>query len=285
MVNVKVTFGGETRRFIASTELSYDELVKKISNLFPSLRESSLKLELTYRDEDGDLVTLSSDEEVVAALSTISPEKTWRLQARQIRPAVTKTSIDPLLFSLLSAGRLSPSLALHEMLDPFSLNSCDTLLSDGLHLFEKLRFAGQKASAEHKASQQKKQAQQEAQDQQQQAKPAQKTTQEPSSTSTRSCHRVSWSPMVAGCPFWTGGLLGPFGYEIHWSWSPETKQEKEPKPQSGKQPETDENQSEPAKETREEPPTPDQPLEEPQKDEVEAQSGEATPTATESVSA
>lgn len=289
MVDVKVTFGGETRRFISSTELNYDELIKKVSNLFPSLRESSLKLELTYRDEDGDLVTLSSDEEVAAALSTIATGKTWRLQARQIRPASTKTPLNPLLFSLLRPGHLSPSSTLHRLLHPFSLDSYDTLLSDGLSLFEKLRFAEQKASAEHRASQQK-QAQQEAtssKDQQHQAKPAEKAAQEPSSTSascsssSSSSPRISLSPIVAGCPFWTSSLFGPVGYEIRWSWSPEANQENNPKAQSSKQPG---EQPEPAKETGDEP-TPDQPLEEPQKEEEETQPGEAAPTAIESVSA
>ena len=323
MANVKVTLGGETRRFIVSTELSYDDLVKKVSNLFPSLRDSSLKLELTYRDEDNDLVTLSSDEEVVAALSTITAGKTWRLQARQIRPATAKTPFNTLLFPLLSTGHLSSTSALHRLLDPFSLDSHDTLLSEGLSLFEKLRLAEEKASAEHKASQQKKQSAQQknadssskSKEQQHQAKPAEKTTQTPSPASARSppppSFRVSWSPTVAGCPFWSSGLLGPFGYQIHCSWSSQDNQETKPKAHSGKEPETDGKQTEPAKETTEQPtsdqpleeptsdqpleeptsdqpreePTSDQPLEEPQEKEEESQPREATPTIAESTSA
>ena len=261
-----------------------------MSNLFPSLRESSPKLELSYRDEDGDQVTLSSDEEVAAALSTIAMDKTWRLQARQIRPATTKTSFNPLLFPFLGAGRLSPSSGLHRLLDPFSFDNHDSFLTESLGLFEKLRLAEQKASAEHRAAQQK-QAQQEAteskgQQQHGQDKTAEKEAQESSSTTgpSPSC-RVSWSPGVSGCPFWSSSMLGPFGYEIRLSWAPGTNQENQPKTHPGNQPGTNDNQPEPAKESQEEEkPTEDQPLEEPQKEE-EARSEEPVPTAPESVSA
>jgi len=63
MVFLKVTDGNETRRFQVTSELTFDQLRERLIKLFPSLGKEK-DLLLKYRDADGDLITLSSNEEL-----------------------------------------------------------------------------------------------------------------------------------------------------------------------------------------------------------------------------
>lgn len=61
----------EIRRFNISTDVSrsYDNLIKKVASIFPSLKEGEFSV--SWKDSDGDLVLFSSDEELVEALGHV----------------------------------------------------------------------------------------------------------------------------------------------------------------------------------------------------------------------
>ena len=65
---LKVTDGYETRNFRVTSELTFDQLKEKLTKLFPSLGEGK-DLQLQYRDTEGDLITLSSNEELQEVLA------------------------------------------------------------------------------------------------------------------------------------------------------------------------------------------------------------------------
>ena len=68
MVLLKVTDGYETRNFRVTSELTFDQLKERLTRLFPSLGEGK-DLQLQYRDTEGDLITLSSNEELQEVLA------------------------------------------------------------------------------------------------------------------------------------------------------------------------------------------------------------------------
>ena len=68
MVLLKVTDGYETRNFRVTSELTFDQLKERLTRLFPSLGEGK-DLQLQYRDTEGDLITLSSNEELEEVLA------------------------------------------------------------------------------------------------------------------------------------------------------------------------------------------------------------------------
>ena len=68
MVLLKVTDDSETRKFRVTSELTFDQLKERLTGLFPSLGEGK-DLQLQYRDTEGDLITLSSNEELREVLA------------------------------------------------------------------------------------------------------------------------------------------------------------------------------------------------------------------------
>ena len=68
MVLLKVTDGYETRKFLVTSELTFDQLKERLTGLFPSLGEGK-NLQLQYRDTESDLITLSSNEELQEVLA------------------------------------------------------------------------------------------------------------------------------------------------------------------------------------------------------------------------
>lgn len=84
MVSLKVTFKGETRRTQLPNTATYSELLQTITSLFPSLSEGQ-ELSLVYRDEEGDIVSVSSDQEVATAISLLPTDGVWRINARTKR--------------------------------------------------------------------------------------------------------------------------------------------------------------------------------------------------------
>jgi len=94
MVFLKVTDGNETRRFQVTSELTFDQLRERLIKLFPSLGKEK-DLLLKYRDADGDLITLSSNEELQEVLAHTPDDAVWKLHI--------KTSVqEPSLFDHLS---------------------------------------------------------------------------------------------------------------------------------------------------------------------------------------
>lgn len=66
MFSLKLTLNNVTRRILYDGNLHYDELVKLSQLLFSSLESD---IEFTYKDDEGDLIRVSTDEELRAALS------------------------------------------------------------------------------------------------------------------------------------------------------------------------------------------------------------------------
>uniref|UniRef100_A0A1X7V9Y9 PB1 domain-containing protein n=1 Tax=Amphimedon queenslandica TaxID=400682 RepID=A0A1X7V9Y9_AMPQE len=93
MPSLKIHLMGETRRTRVQEDVTYDGLLQSIISLFPGLDESSAPtLRLFYRDTDGDIITLSSDEEVTTAIAEIPLGGVWRLTARLVEPPPSSSS-------------------------------------------------------------------------------------------------------------------------------------------------------------------------------------------------
>ena len=94
MISIKIHFNGETRRTKVQEDITYKGLLESIISLFPRLEESHApQLRLFYRDTDGDIITLSSDEEVATATGQLPPDGVWRLTARlERKPSDTSSS-------------------------------------------------------------------------------------------------------------------------------------------------------------------------------------------------
>lgn len=75
MVTVKARLGQETRKFPLPSDATFQDLGTKLLQVFPSLKgRPASDLELLYRDGDGDVITVSSDEEVQTALQHSSDD-------------------------------------------------------------------------------------------------------------------------------------------------------------------------------------------------------------------
>ena len=81
MVYLKVSDGSETRKLqVTPGEITFDQLKEQLATFFPqTLGEGSSGLSLQYRDTDGDVITLSSDQELQEALSLIQEDGVWKL--------------------------------------------------------------------------------------------------------------------------------------------------------------------------------------------------------------
>ena len=80
MVFIKITDGIEARRFqVTPGEITFQQLREKIDPLFPGAVKEASSLVLRYRDSDGDLITLSSDEEFQEVLSDLPSNHVWKL--------------------------------------------------------------------------------------------------------------------------------------------------------------------------------------------------------------
>ncbi len=88
MVHIKVTNGIETRRFQVTEELPFEQLREKLSTIFSSSLDQSFQLQ--YVDSDGDVITISSDEELQSALSGLSSDAILKLYMK--RPALAAAS-------------------------------------------------------------------------------------------------------------------------------------------------------------------------------------------------
>ncbi len=76
MVLFKITDGVETRRVqVASGNITFQQLQERIASLFPNAAKEASNLALRYRDSDGDVITLSSDEEFQEVLSDLPNDR------------------------------------------------------------------------------------------------------------------------------------------------------------------------------------------------------------------
>ena len=84
MVYIKVSDGIEIRKFqVTPGEVSFDQLRERLATLFPkAFNEGSHALSLLYRDADGDVITLSSDQEFQLALSQLKEDDIWKVSIK-----------------------------------------------------------------------------------------------------------------------------------------------------------------------------------------------------------
>ena len=84
MVYLKVSDGSETRKLqVTPGEITFDQLKEQLATFFPkTLGDASSGLSLQYRDADGDVITLSSDQELQEALSQLQEDGVWKLYIR-----------------------------------------------------------------------------------------------------------------------------------------------------------------------------------------------------------
>ena len=84
MVYLKVSDGSETRKLqVTPGEITFDRLKEQLATYFPrTLGDASSGLSLQYRDADGDVITLSSDQELQEALSQLQEDGVWKLHIR-----------------------------------------------------------------------------------------------------------------------------------------------------------------------------------------------------------
>ena len=81
MVYFKVNDGFEARRFqVTPGEFTFDQLKEKIAVLFPEAAKETTNLVLQYHDSDGDLITLSTEEEFQEVLSELPSDYVWKLR-------------------------------------------------------------------------------------------------------------------------------------------------------------------------------------------------------------
>ena len=80
MVYFKITDGEATRKFkVNPGEVTYDQLKERIAALFPKALDDTKDLHLQYRDADGDVITISSDQEFQEALAELPENHVWKL--------------------------------------------------------------------------------------------------------------------------------------------------------------------------------------------------------------
>lgn len=96
MVYLKVSDGSETRKLqVTPGEVSFDQLKEQLAVFFPQTLgdgSSSRDLSLQYRDADGDVITLSSDQELQDALSQVQEGGVWKLFIRNGQRGGTQRS-------------------------------------------------------------------------------------------------------------------------------------------------------------------------------------------------
>ena len=90
MVHIKVSNGVETRKFQVTGELTLEQLREKLVaiGLFSSTVDETLHLR--YRDSEGDVITISSDEELKIALSGLSDDAVLKLHVHIKKPTAPR---------------------------------------------------------------------------------------------------------------------------------------------------------------------------------------------------
>ena len=78
MMHIKAFKGAEIHRFDINPGTTFGELKELVYKLFGLGKDVTVAI--NYRDRDGDLIMLSSDEELQTALRHLDEEETWHLQ-------------------------------------------------------------------------------------------------------------------------------------------------------------------------------------------------------------
>lgn len=80
MVYFKLTDGETIRKFkVNAGDITYDQLRERIATLFPTALDKPQDLLLQYLDSDGDVITVSTDQEFQKVLSELPEGYIWKL--------------------------------------------------------------------------------------------------------------------------------------------------------------------------------------------------------------
>lgn len=247
MVWAKISDRHEIRKMELKPEMSFDQLKEKVAKLFPNLEDFTLQ----YRDSDGDMISLSSDEELHFALSQHPSGDTLYLQvfptrarhAAQRRGAMvptttTRTREETMVpFGGNILGRFL------EDMDPFwtptSRSLCDWC--DPFGGRNRLEQQWDQQMAELRKKQEEHMKQFEEQRKKAEAD-VQKTLQERRGGKGGEIQKKgeptwhvqtfgSWEPEMSEGPFGKRTVIGPVGYHMYWGYS----EPEEPMEQGGEQ--------------------------------------------------
>ena len=261
MVYAKVTDGKEMRKFRVDPDTNFDSLKKQITKLFPSLQAEGVEFNVQYRDADGDVISISTDEEVQTALSHLPADETWLIQAvrvptQRVRPRASnrydasgsRTTVDrreivPFGGSLL--GRIlddvnpfwTPGTSLMDWSNPAFERWEDDVEEEWKHRKEQLH----KMHNDHMKIYEEQMKKAEA-DVKKALKERRSSKGGEVAKSGEPKWNVqtfgSWEPQVMESPHGSRTVIGPVGYHMYWGYSdPEEpkSQGEQPAQQQGEQ--------------------------------------------------
>ena len=201
MVILKVTDGHDTRKFQVTSNLTFDQLKEHLMKVFPGLAEQEKDLHLQYRDSDGDLITLSTNEEFQQVLAHIPEDGVWKL-------CIKASGREPSLFD--------------RFLQPFSWHGFDQEFKAAEELFKKKMGIGMAPQEPMKVA----------------ASEAEGHTPSTAVSSDQSggqvlernprwhCRTIgSWEPRTYAGTFGHETVIGPVGYHMWWGHSDDQKKE------------------------------------------------------------
>ena len=231
MVYFKITDGEVTRKFkVNPGEVTYDQLKERIAALFPKALDGTKNLLLQYRDADGDVITISSDQEFQEALAELPENHVWKLHiygGASIRPRPRREINVPSDFFFRHSHRPLGGLMSHPW---FGSRYSSPWFSNPWSSFDRefdrmLAEHSQELNALHNV----------VQDDNGQEVSAPKSEGTVSGVPGLKLKNFgSWEPKEFEGPFGTGRIIGPVGYYISWnSGSEEDKNEKEGKKEGG----------------------------------------------------
>ena len=241
MVYAKVTDGKEIRKFRVEAEVTFDALKKQLAGLFPSLA-GGCDFYVQYRDTDGDVISISTDEEVRTALSHLKADETWLLQVVQVPKRVqrassrgvaptrtTRIEVAPFGGNVLS--RLlddmnpfwTPATSLLDWNDPFGRCGKETrrMEEECRRQTEQLRKMQEDHTKQFEELRKKAEANlQNALKERQSSKQGGAVQQANSGEPKLHVQTFgSWDPQVMECPHGTRTVIGPVGYHMYWGYS------------------------------------------------------------------
>lgn len=242
VIYAKVTDGKEIRKFrIDADSATFETLKKQVAGLFPSLA-SGADFQVQYRDADGDIISISTDEEVRTALSHLPSNETWLLQVvpapKRVQRAVSRggvpartSSRDVNPFAANILGRIlddmdpfwTPASSLVDWSDPFGRWDDDSrrVEEEWQRQTEQLR----KMQEDHmkQFEEQRKKAEADIQKSLQERRSSKGGAVERAKSGDTAKWHVqsfgSWDPQVMESPYGARTVIGPVGYHMYWGYS------------------------------------------------------------------
>ena len=247
MVWAKVTDGREMRKLELKQEMSFEQLKEKVAKLFPYLAGGDFGLQ--YRDSDGDMISLSTDEEVRTALGQPSGDTLYMVLVPKRRAvsrraqAPTRESEAVVPFGGNILGRF------FDEMEPFWTPSTSSMWDWGDPIWRRREEQVEQQMADLRRTQEEQMKLFEEQRKKAEAD-LQKTLKERKGGKGGEIQKKgeptwhvqtfgSWDPQASEGPYGRRTVIGPVGYHMYWGYSdPEEpmQQGEAEQQQSGDQP-------------------------------------------------